>query len=45
MYLARLAAWCHVPPAAVDDLTVPDFVILTAFCDRKNAARRDGGDL
>jgi hypothetical protein len=40
-----MAAWCSVPPAAVDQLRVTDFITLTMWVDRKRKARQEGGDL
>jgi len=45
MHLALLAAWCHVPPGQVNDLTMRDFVLLVTFVERKKKARMEGGDL
>jgi hypothetical protein len=34
-YLGLLAHWCGCPPRAVDELTVPDFILLVSWIDRR----------
>lgn len=42
-YLFDLGAICHVPPAAVNGLTVADFAQLIVSVDQYKAAMRKAG--